>query len=203
MVTKLVIVGAGGHAKVVADAVSRQNKYAIAGFIDESTAGSEFGGHPVHAEASNLPLGAFVVAIGNNETRKRIFDEMIALGWEPATVLHPAAVLAGDVQVGPGTVIFAGAIVNADASIGSNCIVNTGATIDHDCLISDHVHIAPGCNLAGQVMVGEGVFLGIGTSAIPQVRIGAWAVAGAGTVILADVDGGTTVVGVPARAIKK
>lgn len=198
----LVIIGAGGHAKVVIDAIRLQGKYIPYAVIDEINYGHIFCGIKVEKRLEQKDNLAFVVAIGDNKTRKEKYQSCLQLGWQPATIIHPSAVIANDVSLGAGTVIFAGAAINAATVIGENCIINTGATVDHDCRLANHVHVAPGCHLAGEITIGEGSLLGIGTVAIPKRKVGNWVVAGAGAVIIDDIDDDDVVVGVPARAIK-
>ncbi len=198
---RIVVFGGGGHAKVVIDIIQQEARFEIAAIVDPITERKELYGYPVYADTSELKPSAFVVAIGDNKIRKKIFDELQLSGWSPSAVSHPTAILAPDVKVGAGTVIMAGAIINPATTVGENCIVNTGSTIDHDCQIGSHTHIAPGCNLAGTVKTGVGVFLGIGCKAIPGVQVGDWSLAGAGAVLINDVPAETTVVGVPARSL--
>ena len=200
---KLIIVGAGGHAKVAFDAVRKQGKYEPVVFIDELNYGHTMCGIEVKKEIKHAEDMFFIVAIGDNNVRKKKYEHGLSLGWEPAIVVHPGAIIAQDVSVGRGSVIFAGAIINAGATIGENSIINTSATIDHDCHLAAHVHIAPGCHLAGEITVGEGSLFGIGSVAIPKTTVGKWAITGAGAVIVDDVADGDTVVGVPARVFRK
>ena len=205
MSLKMVIVGAGGHARVVIDAIHQLNaqepKYQILGLVDDVTGITEFCSYPVETHLSKFDTNNFVVAIGDNRVRSRVFLEALALNYQAISIVHPSAILAPDVKVGAGSMILAGTVINAAASIGANCIVNTATSIDHECIIADHCHVAPGCTLAGNVVVGAGVFLGIGTKVIPRIRIGAWAMSGAGAVIVKDVDESSKMLGVPARAV--
>lgn len=199
--SRLVIFGAGGHAKVVIDAVHAGGKYKIAALVDPYKHGQTFCGYRVIEEQKDLLPGNFVVAVGDNLLRKKIFTELIGLHWSPVVVSHPTAITASDVSIGEGTVVFAGAVINAAAVIGKNCIINTGAIVDHDCRIGDHTHIAPAVALAGCVGIGEGSFIGLGARVIPDITIGHWSMAGAGAVIVRDVGHNTKVVGVPARVL--
>jgi sugar O-acyltransferase (sialic acid O-acetyltransferase NeuD family) len=165
---------------------------------DRSRWGSELLGVSVIGPLSAVPkhAGRAVIAIGNNQMRRRVADELKELEWVSA--IHPAAVIHPSARIGGGTVVFAGALIQPDAQVGAHVIVNTAATIDHDCLIGDFSHLAPGVRLAGSVSIGEGAMLGIGSSVIPGVRIGEWSVVGAGSVVLKDVAPAVTVVGAPA-----
>lgn len=198
------IIGAGGHGKVIADIMSCLDLNVI-GFVDDNTA---LVGRrildlpvlgPVERWASINPEG-IIIAVGNNQTRRTIVLKLEQYSPPPwCSVSHPSAIIAKSTQIGAGTVMMAGAVINPDTKIGSHSIVNTGATVDHDCHIGDYVHIAPGVNLAGGVKVGDGAFIGIGCSVLPNCVIGAEAIIGAGATVITDVPIGVTAKGTPAR----
>jgi sugar O-acyltransferase (sialic acid O-acetyltransferase NeuD family) len=200
--TDIAIVGAGGHAKVVIEAIRAQSRDSIACLVDRTRAGELMFDIPIVGDYESIRARRFVIAIGDNHVRRQEFARLCELGWEPITVIHPRATVSTSVNIGAGTVVFAGAIINAQTTIGNNCIVNTGATIDHDCMIGDHVHIAPGANLAGTVTVEEGAFIGIGTCIIPKMTIGHWSTVGAGSVVIRPVDNNTVVAGAPAKLLR-
>ncbi|HEY9682039.1 MAG TPA: acetyltransferase [Oculatellaceae cyanobacterium] len=195
----IVIYGAGGHARVVVDTLVAQGRYILTAIVDPGKADTTFHSLTVRENELGLEPTNFLVALGNNQLRKEIFAQLKSIGWTPAVVLHPTAVISPSASIGAGTVVFARTVVNANTSVGENCIINTGATVDHDCTIGDHAHVAPGCNIAGAVTVGEGALVGIGSCVIQEVRLGAWSTLGAGSVATEDVQASTTVVGVPAR----
>ncbi len=197
---RLLVIGAGGHAKVVVSAAIEAG-WDIAGIVDESGRRTELMGLPVTSDAASVEADAFVVAIGDNRVRAERFAHYHSLGMTAAAILHPRATLDPSARIGAGTVAFAGAVVNADAEIGENVILNTGCTIDHDCVIGSHTHIAPGVNLSGGVTVGEGALLGVGSCAIPLASVGAWAVVGAGSTVIDPVGDGVTAAGSPAREL--
>ncbi len=197
---RLLVIGAGGHAKVVVSAAV-EGGWEIAGIVDESGTRTELMGLPVASDASGIEADAFVVAIGDNRLRAERFDALVAAGWTPGVVFHPRATIDPSAHVGAGTVVFAGVVVNADAEIGCDVILNTGCTIDHDCVIGAHAHIAPGVNLCGGAIVGEGALMGVGSCAIPLARIGSWATVGAGSTVIGPVDDGVTAAGSPARPL--
>jgi sugar O-acyltransferase (sialic acid O-acetyltransferase NeuD family) len=206
----ILIIGAGGHGQVVADIFRARHASRLTsdhvGFVDDDRArrGCRFVGSPVLgtlAQVREIAHDAVIVAVGDNATRSRIFQESLEAGERIAIAEHPRSIVAEDVAIGAGSMLCAGAIVNTGAVIGRNVIVNTGATVDHHSVIGDHVHIAPGVHLGGDVVVDEGALVGIGAIVLPRVRIGAWSTVGAGAVVTADVPPGVTVVGVPARVL--
>lgn len=204
---KLVILGAGGHAAVVAEILLDDGRFDVLGFLDRD-------GAPVRAHATGLAVigtdaemarsGArlFIVGVGSvgrRETiRQRLFEHGHAAGLAAATAIHRAAVVSRSAEVGSGTAIMAGAIVNAEARIGQNVIINTGAIVEHDCVVGDHAHIAPRAVLASGVTVGEGAHVGLGACVRQGIRIGDRAVIGAGAAVVQDVAADSLVVGVPA-----
>jgi sugar O-acyltransferase (sialic acid O-acetyltransferase NeuD family) len=204
---KIGIIGAGGHAKVVADAILAGAHHSITGFFDDdpSRLHSTFFGYPLLGPIDNWERYAtdnFVVGIGDNLRRKRHFERLKSAGATLTTVVHPRASIASGVMLGDGCVVLANVVVNCDTHIGSNTILNTSCTVDHDCAIGAHSHLAPGVNLAGQVQLGEGVFAGVGAKIIPEISVGSWAIVGAGAVVIRDVEDGAAMVGVPARKIR-
>jgi sugar O-acyltransferase (sialic acid O-acetyltransferase NeuD family) len=202
----LLVIGGGGHAKVVIDIALRSGTWRIAGVLDDAAGATGrsvlgcvvLGGTERISDYSKSGT-AFVVAIGSNAIRERLQAAANSVGLVAATLIHPSAVLAESVQIGDGAVVMAGAVINADARIGKGVIVNTGAVIDHDCQIGDYCHIAPGVKLCGSVSVGPRSLVGVGASVIPGVAIGSDCVIGAGAAVVSPVTSGSRVVGVPAR----
>jgi sugar O-acyltransferase (sialic acid O-acetyltransferase NeuD family) len=206
MTDGLIVLGAGGHAKVVIDA-ARCAGWHLAGLLDDDPAkrGHAFFGVAVLGDCAawrtTHSAAAFVIAIGSNGARARLQEELQASGRRVVTVRHPFSALADSARVEDGTVFMAGTVVNADAVIGRGVIVNTGATVDHDCRIADWVHIAPGSVLCGGVRVGAGTLIGVGARVLPGVRIGHSCVVGGGAVVHRDLPDCARVAGVPARSI--
>lgn len=200
------IYGAGGHGRVVADAARASDEFVPLGFVDDNPPGPRVDDLPVLRPSDPQWLAegsfAFVVAIGENCTRARVFRQLLARGGRPVTVVHPAATVSPRARVGTGTVVFAGVVVNPGVVVGDNCILNTACSVDHDCRIGDHAHLCPGVRLAGAVEVGEGVMAGTGAVVIPSRRIGPWAMVGAGAVVLRDVPPARVAIGNPARAVQ-
>jgi sugar O-acyltransferase (sialic acid O-acetyltransferase NeuD family) len=197
----VVVLGAGGHAKVVLRTLEISG-YEVVGVFDDDPAkmGMSLLGHAVQGsieDAALLGCPRAVLAVGNNRTRQDLAERLPEFEW--ITAVHPTAWVDASVTIAPGTVIFAGAVVQPETVIGRHVIVNTAATVDHDCLLGDFVHVAPGAHLAGQVSLGEGSFLGIGSTVIPGKQVGGWVTVGAGGVVVEDIPAGVTVVGVPAR----
>ena len=206
---KLIVFGAGGHAKVVIDIVEQQGGYDIAGLLDDDPrhAGKRFFGYPVLGTRADLPtllsaqLCHAIVTIGDNASRAAVAAHLSQHGWRFASPVHPRAYLGRGVEMGPGCVVMAGCVVNADAFLGAHVIINTGATVDHDCRIGDAVHIAPGCHLCGGVSVGSGSLLGASSTVTPGVNIGRNAIVGAGSTVIRDVADEARVSGSPARRL--
>lgn len=198
---RLLVIGAGGHAKVVIDAAVASG-WEVAGVVGRPGDGTEILGRMISHDAGGVDADAFIVAIGRNSVRQRYYDSYRELGLAPATVIHPSAIVSEAADIGVGTFIGAGAIVNVDAFVGENVILNTACVVDHDCFIGDHSLIGPTASLCGEVTIGMGVMFGAGANAIPGTTVGAWSVCGAGTVVVDDLAPGMVYVGVPARAIR-
>ena len=206
--SSVIIWGAGGHGRVVADIVERQQIYKMLGFVDdeEDLWGRRVDGYPVLGQVLDYRQVGFsssqlILAIGSNEVRHQLAESVETAGLKFATAIHPSAQIGRDVVIGSGTVVMANAVINTGARIGDHVIINTGATVDHDCVIEDFVHVAPGAHLAGNVTVGSGAFVGIGCCAIPGVKIGRWSVIGAGSTVIRDISDYVTAVGTPAASI--
>jgi sugar O-acyltransferase (sialic acid O-acetyltransferase NeuD family) len=205
---KLLIAGAGGHGRVVAEAAESTGQWTEIAFLDDR--------HPAAAQASGWPIvgslgelerlapefAGCVAAFGDSALRLGVLARARAAGFKSPVIVHARAAVRGRARLGPGTVVFAGAVVNLDAVFGTGCIVNTGATVDHDCDIGDGVHICPGVHLAGSVKVADACWIGIGSCVIQGIRIGARATVGAGAVVIRDVAAGHTVVGNPAWVLR-
>ncbi len=200
----VLILGAGGHAKVVADILLLQGSEVI-GFLDDNQTlwGTNLftlpilGGIDTFADFS--PDG-LVFGIGSNAIRKQMvarLGDVAAKLWQ--SVVHPRATVAESAVLGYGTVVAAHAVINPSCTIGEHVIINIGATVDHDCVIESFAHIAPGVHLAGNVKIGEGTLVGIGSQAIPSCCVGAWSTVGAGSTVVGNIPSNVIAKGTPAR----
>jgi len=198
---RLLVVGAGGHAKVVID-TARSAGFDIAGVVGTVNDAREVLGVPVSESAAGIAADGFIVGVGDNRVRARIFNEYRDNGFTPLTVIHPSALIADSVVVGAGSFIAAGAIVCVDAVIGENVVLNTGCTVDHDCMVGDHALVGPTASLCGESRIGAGVTFGAGASIIPVKRVGDWTVVGAGAAVVRDMPASIVCGGVPARQLR-
>lgn len=198
---RLLVIGAGGHAKVVIDA-ARLAGFQVAAVLGVPGDPPDVLGHPVTLDPGSCSADGFVVAIGDNEVRMRRLADGLATGLPLTSVVHPSAVIGSDVTLGAGTFVAAGAVVNPCASVGRNAILNTGCTVDHDCVVGDHALVGPQAAMCGTSTIGEGVTLGAGSSLIPGVHVGDWSVVGAGSAVVDDLPGSTLFAGTPARALR-
>lgn len=201
----IIIIGAGGHAKVTAD-ILRLMELPVLGYLDDDPAklDTRLLGLPVLGSVETFteyPNAAFIMGIGANHTRYLLAQRLIREGVRWASAIHRNATVADAVTLGAGVVIAAQSAVNPDTVIGEHVIINTGATVDHDCSIGSFVHVAPGVHLAGGVRVGSGTMIGVGTVVAPYRMIGSGVVIGAGSVITKDIPDNVTVVGYPGRTV--
>lgn len=205
MKDKLLIIGAGGHGKVVADIALKMDRWKEIAFLDDNEDIKTSMGIEVIGKSADMYRYIkdydIFVAIGTNEMRKIIQEKLEIRGANIPVLIHPEAVIGREVEIGVGTVIMAGVVVNCCTTIGKGCIINTGATIDHDNLIEDYVHISPGVHTAGAVRIGKGTWLGIGSIVSNNITITSGCTIGAGAVVVKDIDKSGNYVGVPARRI--
>lgn len=204
---RLLIAGAGGHGRVVADAALASGKYSSVEFLDDRL--------PVHVLVEGWPIvgdmralaglvgryDSFVAAFGDAQLRLGVLERARSLGIDSKPVVHPSATVSKFASLGPGTVVLGGAHVTVGAKLGAACIVNTCATVDHDCLLGDGVHVCPGSHLAGNVSIGSRTWFGIGAVARQGIRIGDDVMVGAGAVVVADIPDRAIVVGNPAKPL--
>ncbi len=207
MPSQLVIWGASGHARVVADMVRLQGNLEIIGFLDDlhpERAGTSFcgstilGGREKLADLASMGVRNLVVAFGDCRARLAAAAFAAEADFNLCQVVHPRAVVAADVTIGPGTTVMAGGTINPGAVIGHNVIVNTNATIEHECVLEAGAHVCPNAVLGGQVRVGQAAWIGIGATVREKLSIGADAVIGAGAVVIHDIPARAVAYGVPA-----
>lgn len=201
---RLYIFGSGGHGRVVA-AAAQAAGWTYIEFLDPLWPTLKHaGGWPVSGDGRDLMAldgQAVIVAIGDNQRRLELLDLLVEHGHEPIVLVHPAAWVAPDVDLGIGTFVGAKAVINCGATIGRGVIVNTSAVVEHDCSLAAGVHVSPGGILAGTVTVGDGAWVGAGAVVRQGQNIGKHAIIGAGAAVVCDVPDGATFVGVPARSI--
>jgi len=205
-VTSLLILGTGGHARVVASIALATKNYRIVGFLDPVRAdrSERITGAPVVGTFKDLATWrkketAVALAIGDNRERHKLFQIAHRLGFRLPALIHPSAFIEKGVQIGNASIIAARAILATQVMVGNAAIINTGTSIDHESTIANFVHVAPGCAVAGRVTVEEGAFIGIGSSVIEKMRIGKWATVGAGSVVVRAIPANKTAFGTPAR----
>ncbi|MGE0482482.1 MAG: acetyltransferase [Phycisphaerae bacterium] len=208
---RVLIIGAGGHGRVVLDILVQSRVHTVVGFVDNNADihGRRVDGFPVLGAVGDLAglrrrhdAGAAIVAIGDNGVRRGIARELDVVGVELVNAIHPTAAVAKNATLGRNVVVAAGVVVCAHCQIGDSVILNTGCIIDHQTMIGEGTHICPGVRIAGRVKVESGAFVGVGATVVPRVTLGCEAIIGAGAVVVEDVAPLSTVVGVPARAIR-
>lgn len=205
MKDRLLIIGASGHGKVVADIALKMNRWKNIAFLDDDETIKE----SMELEVIGKSAEAFkyiedcdiFVGIGNNAIREKIQERLQKAGVDIPVLIHPSTVIGEQVKLGLGTVVMAGVVINCCTNIGNGCIINTGCTIDHDNVIENYVHISPGANLAGAVKVGRGSWLGIGSKVSNNINITSGCKVGVGAVVIRDIIEPGTYVGVPARRV--
>lgn len=212
MKDKAIIIGAGGHARSIADILFQNNEYEIVGCIDRLFGVQDYvegfpeipiiGNDNMISEVYNKGVGCAIVALGNNRLRKKLYNNILSIGYKPINAISKYAHISSRAVVGQGVCVMAGASINVNARIGNNCIINTNCSIDHDCDVQDHCHIAPGVAMSGTVFVGELTQIGTGACVIDGINIGKQSFVGAGSVVVNDIPNGVLAYGVPARIIK-
>ena len=192
---KLIIIGASGHGKVIAD-IAVKNGYEDIVFLDDDESKKECAGYPVIgkiAEAVHM-TGDKIVAIGNAGIREKISKTI-----DTVSLIHPDAVISRRVEIGNGTVVMAGAVINSDTVIGRGCIINTCASVDHDCVINDYCHISVGAHVAGTCHIGEKTWIGAGATVSNNVNICGNSMIGAGAVVVHNIKESGVYIGIPAK----
>ena len=201
---RLAVLGASGHGKVVADSALLFGWSEIIFFDDSWPQKKVVGRWQIIGTSDSMlkeaaEFDGAIIAIGNNQTRLKIFSDSKNSSLDLITLKHPNSVVSPNATVGRGSVVFAGVVINIGAVLGECVIVNTGAIVDHDCVLENGVHIAPGAHLSGNVHVGPGTWVGVGACVKQGIKIGANVTVGAGAVVISDIADGLTVLGNPAR----
>lgn len=200
MSKRVIIIGAGGQGKVIADLVKSQNDEVLGFLDDQLRPGTLVLGIPVLGQVADYPLYQkdwLIAAIGDNRLRKTLAQKLCNVHWY--TAIHPTAFVSDYAKIGEGTVVLPQAAVHTDAVIGRHCIINSGAVVEHDCRIGDYVHLSVGAKLGGGVTVGEGCFLGIGCAVRDHLHLAAGCVVGMGSVVVKDLTIPGVYTGVPAK----
>ena len=201
---RLIIIGAGGYGRVVAD-IAVQNGYTQIAFLDDDPNATSIA-YPILGCVSDFEQyvkdSGFVIAIGNNAVRKRITGDLIARGATLVTLVHPRATVAADAVLERGVVVMAGGIVNPNSVIGEGTILNTACSVDHDCRVGAFCHVSVGSHIAGGVSIGDHTMIGAGATVINCIRICEDTVVGAGAVVVKDICEAGTYVGLPAKRVK-
>lgn len=206
---KIVIIGGGGHAKVLIDIFNMCGQYEIVGILDTQ--------HETGLSILNIPVlgnddlleGLYkkgiknaCIAIGSitdNSKRKMLYKRVKQIGFSIPLLTHPQAIISRNARISEGVLVMAGVIIQTESLIEENTIINTGSIVEHDCYISRHVHICPGVVISGGCQINEGAFIGVGSTIIQGIKIGKNVTVGAGSVVIRDVPDGSRVMGVPAK----
>lgn len=207
---KIVLIGGGGHSKVIIDIINSTNEYEIVGITEKNNITKSVLDIPVLGDDSILEglfnkgvEYAFIsVGIGQNHIRNLLYKKIKEVGFKFPILIHEQSIISTYSQIGEGTCVMAGAIINPNTRIGVNSVINTGAIVEHDCIIGDNTLISPGAILAGNVTVKDNAFIGMGSKILEGRVIGKNVTIGAGTVVTNDIPDSCVVVGIPGRIIK-
>ena len=208
---KLILIGGGGHCKVVISILKKLRNFEIVGIVDNYKVESSIEGIKIIGIDNDLEdffksgIKNALITVGsikNNSKRYKLFTLAKNIGYKFPIIVSPDAIVDSSVSIGEGTVIMPGCIINISTSFGKNCIVNSGAIVEHDCKIRDHCHLAPGVHISGSVEIDELSFIGIGSTIIQGVKVGKNVTIGAGSVIIKDIPDNAVVVGNPGKVIK-
>ncbi|MCE7792510.1 acetyltransferase [Salipaludibacillus sp. CUR1] len=205
MSRKVMIIGHGGHSKVITDVIKTNPHLELAGYLDDKydqityRNGLYYGPVLLASQFIKRLSVRLIIGIGNNEVRQKVAQKLNIPPEFYMTLAHRSAVISSSASIGSGTVVMANAVINADSQVGSHCIINTGAVVEHDNVLGDFVHISPNATLAGAVKINEGAHVGAGVTVIPGKKVGEWSVIGAGATVITNIPSHCTAVGVPAK----
>ncbi len=200
---QIIIIGYGGHAKVIKDCVDAEAVNSVIGYIDIEDRKTDIpyigSDDNIESIVKTYPNAKYIIGIGDMQLRRKIIQLYESYDVDFAIVIHPTAVVSPSVSVGGGTVVFAKAVINASAVIGRHCILNSGSIVEHDNKLEDNVHMGPGAVNGGQVLIGSDSFVGLGSCVKNNISIGSFSVVGCGSVVVDDVPDYAVVYGVPAK----
>ncbi len=202
---RIILIGAGGHSKSVADSIDAE-QYALVGFLDNYKTGTHWGAPIFGKDPKDVPdykSYKYFVSIGDVKARKMWYEKLQAYGLETVNIIDKTAIISPSAKIGTGNFIGKYAIINADAVIGDNNVINTRALVEHECVVGSHTHLSTGSVINGNVVVEDEVFFGSCAVCNGQMKIGHGAIVGSGSVVIGPVEADTTVVGVPAKMIKR
>ncbi|MGH8514367.1 MAG: NeuD/PglB/VioB family sugar acetyltransferase, partial [Gammaproteobacteria bacterium] len=205
----VVVIGAGGHAKVVVELIRAQGRYDVVGCTDRAHTQGDVVGAPVLGSDEVLPdlyvegVRHCFIALGDNALRRKVAAQVTSLGFELINAISPNAVVSPTARLGRGVAVMAGAVINAAAVVEDLAIINTRAVVDHDCRIAEAAHIAPSASLAGGVCIGRLAFVGAGATVIPGVSVGEATIVGAGATVTSNIGPHLVAFGVPAKPLKR
>ncbi|MCM3115093.1 acetyltransferase [Neobacillus sp. MER 74] len=206
---RIILIGHGGHSRVITDIIHSNQGYEIVGFLDDrydkvKVINNTYCGPISSANrlVENIYDIKFFIAIGNNNIRQSIVNRLNLSDEYFPSLIHNSAVISPSAKIGPGTVVMPNAVLNADSRVGKHCIINTSSIIEHDSVIGDFSHISPGVNITGNVQIGDGSHVGAGSTIIPNIKIGNWSIIGAGSTVISIIPSYSTAVGIPARVKK-
>ena len=202
---KLIIIGASGHGKVIAN-IAKLNGYDTIYFLDDDTTKKKNGIYDVVGTSQDINQYLefdFIVGIGNSKVREKIMNQLEIMNVNIVSLIHPRAIVDETVVFEQGCVVMANAVINADSKIGKGCIINTSSSVDHDCTLKNYVHVCPGAHLAGGIVVDNHAWIGVGSSIKNNVKITSHIMIGAGGVVIKDLVDEGTYVGVPVKKVGK
>ena len=202
----LIIIGAGGHGKVIADIAQKLEKYQTISFLDDGEVQTTMGLSVIGKTADvdkYIHTADIFVAIGNSKVRGEFIERLLSMGASVPVLIHPSAVIGACVEIGSGTAVMAGAVINPCTTIGKGVILNTCSSVDHDCLVDDYCHIAVGVHIAGTVNLSKYIWVGAGATIRNNVTVCADCIIGAGAVVIENITVRGTYIGIPAKILEQ